>query len=198
MDTKEKIKSLLSQNFSVSVVATTVGVDASYISQLLQEEQFALSVAEARCADMQKMRGRDDAYDWMEDELISKLKDLIPHMYKPGEVLNALSRINQAKRRSEQFAALQRDNNGAVSNTVVLAIPRHAVLSFQLNGQAEVISIDAKPLAGMSSSALLKELKEVPNHDESQGTEKDGTENQGRNGTPSAIPRELTLSAESV
>jgi hypothetical protein len=97
--TEDRALTLLGQGLGAEVVASAIGVSQSRISQLLSDPEFSARVAELRFSALSKHNERDNAYDDMEEQLQRKMKDLIPFMMKPLEVLRAISVINAAKRR---------------------------------------------------------------------------------------------------
>jgi len=92
--TEARALSLLGQGLGPEVVAAAIGVSTSRISQLLSDPEFSAKVAEARYNNLAKHNSRDAAYDAMEDSLIEKLRDLMPYMMRPMEVLKAIQVIN--------------------------------------------------------------------------------------------------------
>lgn len=97
--TEDRALTLLGQGIGPEMVASAIGVSVSRISQLLSDSEFAARVAELRFKSLAKHNERDNKYDQMEELLQDKLKDLIPFMMKPFEVLKAIQIINAAKRR---------------------------------------------------------------------------------------------------
>ena len=71
---RDKILKLLGQGLTPQLVATAVGCEPSYVSQLLSEEAFALEVAQARCANLEEATDRDKKYDKLEDAFLQKLE----------------------------------------------------------------------------------------------------------------------------
>src|SRR3990172_10475512 len=98
--TDERILALLGQGIEPRIAAPAVGVSEIYISQKISDPLFASRVAELRYETLAKHSVRDNAYDELEDQLIDRMKNCLPMMYKPMEVLAAIRVINQAKRRS--------------------------------------------------------------------------------------------------
>lgn len=141
------------------MVASAVGCTPAYISQLLSEEAFATEVATLRCADITSLKERDDKYDALEDQLLRKLSDIVPMMFRPREIIHALATINNAKRRAAELVSGGANSPITINQTVVLQLPSKTVNTFELNKHNEIISIDDQPLVGMPSSALLAELK---------------------------------------
>lgn len=97
---EERALKLLGEGIGAEIVAMAVGVTTSRISQLISDPEFAKKVSDLRYKNLSKYSERDNKYDDLEDALLERAKTVVNMMYKPGEVLKALSAINQAKRRS--------------------------------------------------------------------------------------------------
>jgi len=150
---------LLGQGVPASVVAATCGVSESRISQLVSDPEFAAQVAELRFSNLQKHSERDSKYDSMEDKLIEKLKDLLPLMMRPMEVLKAIQVINAAKRRG----ASAPDQVVQQQTFINLNIPTTLIQKFQINQQNHVIQAGEQTLLTLQSGSLLNKIKEQQN-----------------------------------
>lgn len=156
---KDRIAALLGSGLHPNLVATAVGCTPGYISQLLTDETFALEVSTLRVRDIEKLQGRDGQWNELEDTLLARLKELVPFMMKPRDVLGALQVVNGAKRRAAELArpeALNQQIN--IQNVVVLQLPQNTVNQFELSKNNEVISVEGRALVPMSTDTLLKEL----------------------------------------
>lgn len=152
--TQGKILELLGNGLSPEIVSSHVGVSPSYISQLLSEEQFASRVTALRFQNLQAATERDRKYDHLEDRLLERMQDLLPLMYKPMEVLRAITTINGAKRRGATAP-----ENTHINNTVVnLTIPIQTINKFSVNSSNQVVEITAQQGAaqqGAKSQTLV-------------------------------------------
>jgi hypothetical protein len=157
MELKDRILALLGNKLSPIVVARTVGCDPSYISQLMGQDDFALEVAKRRCEGVEKDVTRDNKYDELEDALLEKLEDLLPYMLKPEIVLNALTRINSAKRRATVGIA---EGDAGKTTIINLILPVQAIARFQLSQESEVIQVGDRPLVNMPAAVLMKSLED--------------------------------------
>jgi hypothetical protein len=63
--TETRALALLGQGIEPGIVANSLGVDPSRISQLLSDENFAAQVAELRFENLAKHSMRDNKYDNM-------------------------------------------------------------------------------------------------------------------------------------
>jgi hypothetical protein len=153
---KRQIKELLGTGLSNEIVATAVGCDSAYISQLLSDEVFAGEVTALRAAALTANSKRDRKIDGIEDALIVKLEELMDSgvIYKPNDVLRAFTVINNAKRRGVSAA-----ESITINNTVVnLSLPNRVVREFVQNAQGEVVEVEGQTLVTMPAHQLLKNL----------------------------------------
>src|SRR5574343_379946 len=148
--TEERALTLLGQGLGPEVVASALGVTTSVISQLLSQTEFAAKVAEARFRNLSKHNERDNAYAALEDQLLEKMRDLLPFMVRPMEVAKVLQILNAAKRRGS--SAPEHITN---QQTVIqLTIPTTMVKQFTVNSANQVIQAVQNALLTLQSAAL--------------------------------------------
>lgn len=155
---EERALSLLGQGVIPEQAAAASGLSASRISQLLSQDEFAARVAELRFESLSKHNERDSAYDSLEDQLIEKMKDCLPLMVRPGEILKAISVINNAKRRGSSAP----DHITNQSTVINLILPTAILTKFTLNQTNQVVQAGEQPLVTIQSGTLLNKLKEKP------------------------------------
>ena len=151
--TESRALALLGSGCSPQATASALGVTEGRISQLLSEEQFAASVAERRFENLAAHTLRDGKYDALEDELLERMKDCIPLMLRPQEILRAISIINAAKRRGSAATAAA---TGSQESVVSITLPKVLVNQFVTNIQNQVVQVGAQNLQTMQSATLLK------------------------------------------
>lgn len=157
-DTKEQIKSLLSGGCTQRQAALAVGVDESYVSQLMTgDERFANDVISARIVALKDQSARDGQYDLLEDKILKKLNDQLSMIVNPDRLVRMLSVVNGAKRRGAQ----QQDNgqNIAVTNVINLSLPAAIVNRYRTNTSNEVIEVNEQGMVGMPASALMEKIR---------------------------------------
>lgn len=137
------------------MVAASLGVSASRISQLLSDETFRSKVEALRYAKATRGINKDNAYDTAEEQLLEKLNHLIPMMFKPREVLHALQVINQAKR-STVVAPVEQKSGEIVSLTLPTAIIQHFKQEITLNVNNQVIKAGDQDLVTIQSAMMNK------------------------------------------
>jgi len=141
---------LLGAGVSPQQVSLALGVDPSLISQFLAYESFANQVAELRYKALLKHNDRDAAYDGLEDALIKKLKDLIPFMHKPFEIIRALTAVNSAKRRGSSAP----EAITSQQTVIQLNLPVQIIQHFQKNSSNQVVSAGTQDLVTVQSSRM--------------------------------------------
>lgn len=160
--TESRALKLLGDGIAPFTVAASLGISQGRISQLLSDEVFAAQVAELRYKNLAKHNERDDLYDNMESDLIEKLKDCLPLMHRPMEILKAIQVINGAKRRGastpEAFTEKQ--------SIVQLVVPIQIINKFQTNLQGQVVTVGEQNLLTIQSGALEGLAKEKRNVNE--------------------------------
>lgn len=173
MISQDRVVQLLGSGLSAEVVATAVGCEPSYISQLLADDEFAKKVSELRVQNLQAATKRDNKWDEIEDKLLDKLKDSVEYIMKPREILAALATVNGAKRRG---ATAQ--ESLIINNTVVtLSLPQKAVHNFVVNQINQVIGVNDQSLLTMPSmnvKSLLQQAKSLAAPDLAKLENKDG------------------------
>lgn len=154
---EEKALNLLGSGISAENTASALGVSPSRISQLLAVVAFSDEVSKLRYTALQSHNVRDNRYDSLEDRLIKKLEHSLPLMVKPADIVNALTRVNAAKRRG-QSAPQQVVNQ---QNIVNLTIPTVIADKFAINVNNQVVKAGEQELQTMPSGNLLKQVEDA-------------------------------------
>lgn len=166
--TKDRALALLGYGSGPEHVAAACGVSVSDISQLISDPQFAAQVAELRFKNLSKHNERDNELDSMEDILIEKLKDLIPMMMRPMEVLKAVQVINAAKRRGASSPEMLSGNQ----QVVTLNMPVTVIQKFQTNNFNQVTRAGNDDLVTIQSNTLLDAVKNKLKEANSNGSQR--------------------------
>lgn len=174
--TESRALSLLGQGLGAEIVASAIGVSTSRISQLLSDPEFSSKVADLRYKSLAAHNETDSRYDDMERELQDRLKDLIPFMMKPFEVLKAIQIINAAKRRG----ASAPDSLTSTQNIVQLIMPTAIFNQFTTNINNQVVQAGEQNLVTVQSSKML-ELASSHTPPKTLTGESNGSPNPSRN-----------------
>lgn len=153
--TEERALTLLGQGVPPTAVANALGVDISRISQLLSDESFASRVVEKKFEALSKHNERDTAIDMLEDKLLEKLRDCLPFMTRPMEILKSFAVLNAAKRRGQTAP----ESLTAKQTIIQLNIPQIVIEQFSSNIHNQVVQVGTKSLLTIPSNQLLKQME---------------------------------------
>jgi len=157
-DTKQQIKSLLSGGCTQRQAALAVGVDESYVSQLMTgDEEFATEVISARIIALKDQSARDGQYDLLEDKILKKLHDQLHMVVNSDKLVRMLAVVNGAKRRGAQ----QQENGqaGPITNVINLTLPTAIINRYRTNTSNEVIEVNEQGMVGMPATVLMEKIK---------------------------------------
>lgn len=165
--TEQRALILLGQGIEPRTVASAVGVTDSHISQLLSNPEFAARVADLRYSTLAKHAERDTEYDEIEDTLLEKLKNCIPYMSKPMEILASVRIINQAKRRGAVANPTAQSQNPVIQ----LNMPIQIINQYRLDANNQVIQAGQQALVTVQSGALKSLVDTARQRKEAQNVE---------------------------
>lgn len=132
-----KALSLLGQGISSVMVASTLGVSESLISQFLSDSRFAEEVVKLKLATLQKQTSIDNKHMEIEDKLLDKLAKVIPLMSKPMDILRGIQVINATKRRGMAEAG-----PGLATSTIVnINLPAAVHAKFVTNTHNQIVEV---------------------------------------------------------
>ena len=163
-----KILSFLGAGVSAEKVASAVGCDPSYISQLLADSNFAAAVSEHKMVQLQEATNRDARLDSLEDKLIAKVETALESplaMHKPFEAIRGLQIINSLKRRGSNVDQTVNHN----TTIVQLTLPAVAINKFVVDTNNQVVQTGEKTLVTIPSNNVkqLAEGLSLPSANES-------------------------------
>lgn len=155
-DLAGRIQKMLGEGLTSSVVASAVGCDPSYISQLMEDEEFKNAVLIARATKAEGAVKRDGKWDQIEELALEKAAQMLPLVTRPTDLVRLAAMANAAKRRSSEFSG----GSESAAPTVNLVLPASAVIHFQMNSNAQVVEVDGRSLAALPTKTLAEKLKE--------------------------------------
>lgn len=152
----DDIKELLGQGLSNSVVASAVGCSPSYITQLMEDEEFAREVQLRLAGKAKEGIARDGKWDDLENATLDRLKQVVHLVTRPSDLVRIAGIANNAKRMARELG-----NTGDITAPIVnLNLPEGAVIKFQMNSQAQVVEIDGRSTAALPTNQLARLLAE--------------------------------------
>ena len=150
--TESRALRLLGDGVKPEIVAASLGITPSMISQLLSDSEFAARVAELRYQNLAKHNVRDGKYDALEDDLVDRLADCLPLMHRPMEILKAIQVINAAKRRGSSTPEALIEKQQIIQLVMPIQIINKFQFQSDINGQ--VTKVGEKDLLTIQSGAL--------------------------------------------
>jgi len=169
---KERIRNLLASGIKPAEISSIVGCSPSYISQLLKDEDFKKEVEALIIQNAQEKTEEehlDTRYQNLEHKILTNIENSLPEAELP-HLTRALEVI--AKRQIERTKIKNPIPTAPLVNITVaqIALPQHVLEApkpaIAVNEKNEIIAIDAKSLAPMSSEGvrnIFKQLQEKKN-----------------------------------
>lgn len=148
--TEERAIIMLGEGTPAVVVASTLGVSESRISQLMADEGIAEQIRTLRYNRSEKINARDKKADEIEDKLLGQLDAAIPMLMRPMEIARTLSMVNAMKRRG--IAAP--DSMTERSAIVTITMPKKITQQFTTNINNQVIQAGSQELLTIQSGAM--------------------------------------------
>ena len=153
---REKIIEMLGSGIPATQVASAVGCDDSYISQLLSEPGVCEQVTALKAEHFSKYVEQDQLADDAEAAALAKVSSLIPFITRPAEAVRVYSVLNAAKRRT----ADSMNASAPIAQTVALELPESARVRFTITPDKQVIEIEGRSMTTMPAKSLAARLEQ--------------------------------------
>lgn len=158
--TEERALTLLGSGVRPDVVALSLGVSPSRITQLMSDPEFMERVTELRFNNLQKHNARDNEYDALEDQALAQLKNNMAFIQRPMELLKTLSVLNAAKRRGQSAPEAITEQQSVVQ----INMPVKIIQKFTTNINNQVIQAGNQELITIQSGQMEKLANVRSNH----------------------------------
>jgi hypothetical protein len=158
MAAKDLALQLLSQGLQASVVAATVGVQESYISQLMADEDFRSELESRHVQQSEQDVKYDDKLDRVEDQYLDRIEGKL-HIANLQQSMQAFKILNGAKRRKDRGLANITPQTGVV---VQINLPVSIAPRYITNQQNEIVEVEGQTMVSVSPKkldALVQERK---------------------------------------
>lgn len=160
--TRARAQELLGSGIAANLVAQTLGVSESYVSQLLSEDEFLKGVVALRYENLSRHNKRDQEYDALEDKALAMLKETLPMVFDPMKLSRIIQTLNSAHRRGQSAPDSITQQNTIVNLTMPTVIvdrhaAAHAVITKDANNQ--VIEAGGQTLVTIQGNSLLERVK---------------------------------------
>lgn len=154
----QKILGFLASGVPPSAAASAAGVDPSYVSQLLDNEQFKLQLYEKSAARLQKDVEHDTKIETVEARALAAIEQKLPFVRSALEAARIFQILNNSKKRALANAAPADSNLGGV--TIVLPRAIAKTMELRLNTTQQVIEVEGRTMAPLPSRQLPAVLAE--------------------------------------
>lgn len=151
---EQRIVELLGAGLSQSVVAQSVGVDASYVSQVATAN--AETIEQARAARAAEYVEHDNSIHALEKLALERLGKMLPLTSDVMKLTKVFQVLNSARRSLDHGMAAA----GATPATIVsIELPPAAQLHFKLTADQQVIEVEGRSMVPMPSHQVAAQLR---------------------------------------
>lgn len=154
---KAQAAMLLGRNISESQVADILGVSPALISQYKEDPAFSEQVRLMQLDASLAATLRDEKINELEDSVLDRVKDVLPYITKPMELVGVLRTINSLQRRGATSLAASALNQQ--NNTVVLELPPNITkgeVNLKFNTSNEVVEVEGRMMHTMPAPSVQK------------------------------------------
>jgi hypothetical protein len=143
-------------NCNQAQAAKACGLDESYVSQLMAEEDFQLQVAQMIQEAVEAATVIDQNYDDTEKLLSERLKAAAGMMFNADTILKTLKFVNEAKKRMAPVAGglVGANGNGSHVTVVQLTLPAAMRHEYTVNPNGEVLEVNGMELQTIPSASM--------------------------------------------
>ena len=149
--TRDRIISYLGQGIQQSIVATSCGVSASYISQLLELPEVREEVAQLRAKNLDSALEVDTSIERIERAALKQIEAKLPFVRTAVEAAKIFATLNSARKKT---AGADQSSDVLAAQQVTVTIPRGAAIHFKVNDTNQVIEVEGRTMAPLPSRAL--------------------------------------------
>jgi transcriptional regulator with XRE-family HTH domain len=150
MSAKEQIQEMLAQGLKPTEVANVIGVDPSYISQLMSDEDFARVVEEKRIEAVAEDIEYDNKIDEVESTFLGNIERKAG-LANLQQSLQAFSVLNKAKRRRDSSGHRAAPQIGTVVN---IQVNNTILPQYVMNGKSEIVEVEGKTMVSATPTKL--------------------------------------------
>ena len=150
MSARDLAMTMLAQGIPNTTVAETIGVEPSYISSLLADEDFKAELEQKRLQSTEEDLAYDDKLDKAEEAFLERLADKV-RLANLQQSMQAFRVLNGAKRRKDRGVAAQAVNSGVVVN---IQLPQSVVPQYITNSRNEIVEVNGQTMVSATPTGL--------------------------------------------
>lgn len=169
----DRIAQLLAQGLPQGMIASIVGVDSSYISQLKRDEDFVYHVAslkeeaaELNSTEESEVTNYTDKLLGVEHAVVDQLMKRVDYM-ETRELLGMLREVgnrNDAMRKNSLNNTIKGaigENGATIQQTVTITVPSKVVPEIVLGPNGEIVQIGGRATTPMATGTLQKMIENM-------------------------------------
>lgn len=145
------------RGFKQVEIAKAVGVEESYVSQVLSTPEYAALVEQFAVAQSEENEKFDEKLDKTEATALDIVARKLNMATNLRDALNAATRLNAMKRRRDTAPATRAPQ----AQIVPLMLPQIAIVNYVANAQAEIVEVEGRTMLSASPSSLEALAKQV-------------------------------------
>lgn len=158
---EDRIINLIARGFQESKIAEIVGCTPSYVSQIKAKDDFDVSLKAAldKIKKSKREAELEENYIKLEEKVLAQIEDNLPFA-DFRDLTQLMGSLIQKKQKSYPNGSIV-SNQTQINNTTVLQIPAAVVPEIVLNKQKEIIAVDGRTLAPMTSVGVRSLFKTI-------------------------------------
>lgn len=156
-NTVQMIIRYASRGFKQVEIARAVGVDESYVSQIVNDPEYASQIEIAAVQETEKNSKYDDKLDLVEETAMDVVQRKLSLATSMKDALLVAQRVNMMKRRRDTAPATRQPQ----ATVVNLVLPQIAVNNYVMNSQSEIIEVEGRTMISAAPAQLENLAKAV-------------------------------------
>lgn len=156
-NTVQMIIRYASRGFKQVEIARAVGVDESYVSQIVNDPEYASQIEIAAVQETEKNSKYDDKLDLVEETAMDVVQRKLSLATSMKDALLVAQRVNMMKRRRDTAPATRQPQ----ATVVNLVLPQIAVSNYVMNAQSEIIEVEGRTMISAAPAQLENLAKTV-------------------------------------
>lgn len=148
---KEKLLGLLAAGVSQTGAALATACSVGYVSQLLEDPDFAAALGERKSVRVEAAIKHDDTIEAIEVKALKVIDSKLPFVRNPLEAARIFQILNSAKKR----AVVGTDTPQALGAQIVsIILPKAAAVQINMNSLNQVTEVQGRSMATLPSRSL--------------------------------------------
>lgn len=154
---RQQVIELMGDGIPAVAVASLLGVEDSYVSQIANDPQVKQQITERRAKKAAGFVKHDSYLDELEHLALERVGRLLPMETSATKAAAIFARLNAARRRSDGAGA----GGTATPGTVIsIQLPPAARVALRLTADQQVIEVDSRSMVPLQASQVQSMLKQ--------------------------------------